>query len=65
MKIDDVIEELKLYKEMFGNLDVKLSMGYEIIDTPYRYSKKLIIKDCKVCVSSIINGKDIVLIEGE
>lgn len=67
MKIDDVIKILEKCKEMFGNLDVKMSLGYEVRNAKHAYSKKLIIKDIEkydIVVSSLSYG-DVVLIKGD
>lgn len=67
MKIDEVIKILEKYKKMFGNLDVKMSLGYEVKNTTNTYSKKLILKDiekCDIVISSLSCG-DVVLIKGD
>lgn len=62
MKIDEVINTLKLYRERFGNIDVKISKGYEEYETAFVYHKELIIKDCSLSVFSYGQEGCIVLI---
>ncbi len=51
MKIDDMIEQLQIFKKEFGNLDVFIPEVIEQSD--YRsYSRKTIFKDCRILVCS-------------
>ena len=62
MKINEVINTLNLYKEKFGNIDVKISKGYEEYETPFIYHKELIVEDCSLSVFSYGREGNIVLI---
>lgn len=50
MKIDDVIEQLQIFRKEFGNLDIFVP---EVIEksTCESYSRKTIFNDCKISVS--------------
>ena len=51
MKIDDMIEQLQIFKNEFGNLNVLIPEVIERSDYN-SYSRKTIFNDCKISVCS-------------
>ena len=60
MKISDLITDLQLYKNKFGNLDVYIPTISET-ETATRYTKKTILNDCHASVCDKENGNLVVL----
>lgn len=64
MYIDEMIEQLQMFRKEFGNLEVKIP---EVIETSTKdsYSRKTIFNNCKVIVSHYEPLKLAVVIDKE
>lgn len=62
MKIDDMIEQLQIFRKEFGNLDVFV---LEVVEksTYERYSRKINFNDCKIAVCNYKPSELVVVID--